>query len=89
MTPPASDVEYEEFCAYPDRAGADAMCSLLVVEGVPSFVQSRSLENALETDFVVWVASRLAHRARWVAAQLPPSEAELTFLATGKLPAQD
>ncbi len=30
----------------------------------------------------------LAHRARWIVAQLPPSDAELDFLATGKLPGQ-
>jgi len=28
----------------------------------------------------------LAHRARWIVAQLPMSDAELEFLATGILP---
>ncbi len=32
---------------------------------------------------------KLAHRARWIVAQLPPADAELDFLATGKLPGQE
>jgi hypothetical protein len=42
----------------------------------------------METHFVVFVLKKLAHRARWITAQLPPSDAELEFLATGKLPGQ-
>jgi len=42
----------------------------------------------VETTFVVFVLKKLAHRARWIVAQLPPSDAELDFLATGKLPGQ-
>jgi hypothetical protein len=42
----------------------------------------------METQFVVFVLKKLAHRARWITAQLPPSDAELEFLATGKLPGQ-
>ena len=37
---------------------------------------------------VVYVLKKLAHRARWIVAQLPPSDAELDFLATGHLPGQ-
>lgn len=43
----------------------------------------------METHFVVFVPKKLAHRARWMVAQLPPSDAELEFLATGKLPGQE
>jgi hypothetical protein len=47
---------------------------------------ARTLENALESNFGVFVLRSLAHRARWIVAQLPPSDEELEYLATGKLP---
>ena len=43
----------------------------------------------METQFVVYVLKDLAHRARWIVAQLPPTDAELEFLATGRLPRQE
>jgi hypothetical protein len=82
------DGEYEEFRVYPDRGPADSMCSWLEFEGVPSYVEPRALSASVETQFVVFVLKKLAHRARWITAQLPPSDAELEFLATGKLPGQ-
>ena len=83
------DGEYEEFRAFPDRGSAESLCSWLEFEGVPSYVESRALSGAVETTFVVFVLKKLAHRARWITAQLPPTDAELDFLATGKLPGQD
>ena len=53
-------------------------------EGVPSRIEAR----ASETMFVVCVLKKLAHRARWIVAQQQPTDEELDFLATGKLPAQ-
>jgi len=53
---------------------------------VPAKVVPRSLENGLESKYCVFVASNLAHRARWVVSQLPPTDEELEYLATGKLP---
>jgi hypothetical protein len=79
------DQEYEEFRAFPDRGSADALCSWLEFEGVPCYVE----RAAVETQFVVFVLRKLAHRARWIVAQLPLTDAELEFLATGKLPGQD
>jgi len=35
------------------------------------------------------VVCDLVHRARWIVAQPPPTDAELDFLATGKLPGAD
>jgi len=35
---------------------------------------------------MVLVPRELAHRARWVLSWPAPSDAELTFLATGELP---
>jgi len=76
--------EYQEFRAFPDRGSAESLCSWLEFEGVPAYVEPR----AQETQFVVYVLKELAHRARWITAQLPPTDAELDFLATGKLPGQ-
>ncbi|MFY9315119.1 MAG: hypothetical protein WAO95_06115 [Burkholderiales bacterium] len=83
------DGPYEEFRTFPDRGPAESLCSWLEFEGVPSHVKPNALASAMETQFVVYVLSKLAHRARWIVAQLPPSDAELEFLATGKLPGQD
>ena len=80
---------YEEFRAFPERAAAESLCSWLEFEGVPTYIRPRTLASGLEADFVVFVATKLAHRARWIVAQLPPSDAELEFLATGKLPGQE
>jgi hypothetical protein len=82
------DGDYEEFREFPDRGPAEALCSHLEFEGVPSYIESRALSSGLEATFVVFVLKKLAHRARWIVAQLPPSDAELDFLATGKLPGQ-
>jgi hypothetical protein len=45
--------------------------------------------QSLNTSFCVFVDKSLAHRARWITAQLPPTDAELDYLATGKLPGQE
>ena len=74
------------FQSFPDFGPAEAMRVWLQHEGVPTKVESRALESGVEAQYGVFVAKHLAHRARWVAAQLPPTEAELEFLATGKLP---
>jgi len=65
------------------------MCSWLEFEGVPAHVRPRALSAAMEAEFVVFVLKKLAHRARWIVQQLPPTDAELEYLATGKLPGQD
>jgi hypothetical protein len=82
------DGEYEEFRTSSDRGPAESMCSWFEFEGVPSYVETRALSSGIESQFVVYVLKKLAHRARWIVAQLPPSDAELDFLATGKLPGQ-
>ena len=61
------------------------MRSWLEFEEVPRKVEARALENGRESQFCV----SLAHRARWIVAQPPPSDEELNFLATGELPGKD
>jgi hypothetical protein len=58
-------------------------------EEIPCMVEARALESARESQFCLFVAKKLAHRARWIVAQLPATDAELDFLATGKLPGQE
>jgi len=65
------------------------MRSWLEFEEVPYKVEARALENGRESQFCVFVAKALAHRARWIVAQPPPSDEELNFLATGELPGKD
>lgn len=62
---------------------------MLELAGVPARVETRSLESGIEAQHCVLVGAALAHRARWVVAQLPPSDEELNYLATGKLPGQE
>jgi hypothetical protein len=78
--------EWEPFRAFLDRGVAEALAARLESEGVPTKLESRRLESAVETQFVVFVTKKLAHRARWILAQLPPDEAEVFFMATGELP---
>ncbi len=84
-----SDDDYEKFRAFQERSAAESLRSWLEFEGVPSYVQPCTLASGLEADFVVFVTKKLAHRARWIVAQLPPSDVELEFLATGRLPGQE
>jgi hypothetical protein len=80
--------DWELFRSFADSGSAEVMCKWLLREQVPAQVETRSLENAIEAQYCVFVHRSLAHRARWVVVQLPPSEEELEFLATGKLPGQ-
>lgn len=79
------DEDWLLFQSYGDRGSAESTCARLRFEGVPARIEPRSLERGVEARFDVMVSASLAHRARWVVAQLPPSDAELNFLATGKL----
>jgi len=80
---------WEDFRVFPSRGAADALCARLESEGVPAKIEARALESAIEMQYCVLVSAFLAHRARWIVAQLPPTDAELNFLATGKLPGQE
>jgi hypothetical protein len=83
------DEAYAEFDVFSHRGPADSLRSRLRSEGIPCYVEPQALSGAMETQFAVFVLRKLEHRARWVVSQLPPSEAELEFLATGKLPGEE
>jgi len=81
----SSDAGWTEFLCFDDRGAAEALCAALRSGGVSSMVEPRSLQLGVEAAYCVLVATDLAHRARWIVAQLPPTDAELNFLATGRL----
>ncbi len=81
-----SDAGWVLFRKFDDPGSAEVVCAWLLREGVPAKIIRRTLESQLEAEYGVFVDSRLAHRARWVAAQLPPTDEELDYLATGELP---
>jgi hypothetical protein len=81
-----SDEEWELFKVFSSLSAAETFRLQLEHHKVPTMVESRALEVGMEAQFCVFVSKTLVHRARWVVAQLPLTDAELDFLATGKLP---
>jgi hypothetical protein len=78
--------EWVVFRSFPEESAASAVCGQLRAGDCPAKYEPRAIGNALETEYCVFVPRSLEHRARWVMAQLPVTDAELDFLATGKLP---
>jgi hypothetical protein len=81
-----SDDEWDLFRSFDDPTSANVMCEWLLRENVPAKVETRSLEHGIEAKHCVFVHRTLIHRARWVIAQLQPTDEELEYLATGELP---
>ena len=81
---------WELFKVFTDRSEAERVVGLLESSGVPAYVDYGALGVGLEMRFPVHVDASLVHRARWVIALTPDvTDAELEFLATGKLPGSD
>ena len=78
--------EWVAFRVYAERSAAEALCGQLRADGCPAAFEARALSSALESSFTVRVPRILLHRANWIVSQLPISDAELEFLATGKRP---
>ena len=74
--------EWEFFRSFPDETAAATLSGRLRAGDCPTKVSPRQLASGLETEYCVYVPSSLAHRARWIAAQLPISDEELDSLAT-------
>ena len=79
-------VHWEEFERYPHCWMGHIIGGLLENEGVPVIVELLWPGPDLRSYSVVYVPRELMHRARWILAWSPSSEAELTFLATGEMP---
>jgi hypothetical protein len=80
-----SSDEWVEFRVCEERTAALALCGRLRTGGCPAEFEARALSCAIETDYTVFVPGVLRHRANWIVAQVPISDGELEFLATGIL----
>jgi len=77
---------WERFMSFPDVASATAAAAYFEQNGLPSRVEAGSPGVDLSPVAYVLVRGHLTHRARWLwAQQSDMTEAELHFLATGKL----
>jgi negative regulator of sigma E activity len=76
---------WQEFASYSDAASAEAVAGLLRSEGVPTEVIADQPIPGLVKSVRLCVPSDLMHRAKWVTSKTQLTEAELVFLATGKL----
>ena len=81
--------EWQLFKVFPDRVEADRIATFLQSSGVPAYVDHGALGVGLEGEFKVFVVTELAHRARWLNSLPEITDAELDFLATGRLPGSD
>ena len=66
-------------------ASAQMLVELLLAQQVPARVEATHLLPGIDGYFVVSVPVELIHRARWIVPETPFDEAELAYLATGKL----
>jgi hypothetical protein len=73
----------------PDYIAASIMVNFLRAEGVPAIARNLSAVPGLEQGTEVRVPVALVHRAKWLLAQQPQSEADLDDLATSTLPESD
>ncbi|HYM33941.1 MAG TPA: hypothetical protein VET48_01025 [Steroidobacteraceae bacterium] len=80
---------WQVFASYGDVASAEAVAGLLRSESVPVQLASDEPIPGLVMNVRVMVPSDLMHRAKWIMSQAQLSDAELIFLATGKLDGDD
>jgi hypothetical protein len=81
--------EPDEWCVldtYADRFAAEADAGFLRSEMVAAKVEVVSDFPGQDRGARLWVDAALAHRARWLLKLSTVSDAELEYLATGKLP---
>jgi hypothetical protein len=84
-SPAAKFSEWRRFALYPNPVAAHIVAERLRTDGVPAYVATMGTYPDAD-NAEIWVPRQLLHRARWVLAWAPPTDAELTFLATGELP---
>ena len=73
--------DWELFRSFPDEGAALTLSGQLRSSDCPTKISPRKLASGLETEYQVYVPRSLAHRARWILAQLPVSDEELESLA--------
>jgi hypothetical protein len=87
--PRSEPIEWARFERYPNYLAAEIVAGLLEGEGVPAVVEPMNAFPGGASFAALWVPRALLHRARWILAWPPPSEAELALLATGELSANE
>jgi hypothetical protein len=85
----ASDQEWQGVASVSDVPSAQVLAQRLIFEGIPARVMSGPQLLGEGRICEVQVPSVLVHRARWLMSQAQFTDAELTFLATGKLEGDD
>lgn len=78
--------EWELFRTIADRTEADRIAALLQSSGLPAYVDHGALGMGLDGGYKIFVARGSMDRAHRLTADAAISDAELCFLATGKLP---
>jgi hypothetical protein len=80
--------EWTAFRTLSDPASAEALVELLMKRGVPARIAAPPALPGMAGCCSISVPLELLHRARWIAPELPYDDAELAFLATGRLDAE-
>jgi len=76
---------WEGVAVFSDTISAEAAAQLLRSEGVETRVVADSAILGEARRCELQVPALLAHKARWLLRETPVSDAELDYLATGKL----
>jgi len=84
-----SNFAWNVVATFSDVPSAQALATLFRAEGVPVEVVSDTSLLGEARCCEIRVPAELAHRARWLMSQAQFTDAELTFLATGKLEGGD
>ena len=82
--PDINRIDWEAFAVYSHHLAAHVVAGLLESEGLPTIITAWTAFPGLASA-TLWVPKHLMHRARWITALAPPTDAELLFLATGEL----
>lgn len=77
--------ELTQVATFEDEASAEVLAGMLRSEGVPTEVRPVSPLPGLVDAVQVYVATSLAHRARWLMNSSEVTDEELRFAATGEL----
>jgi hypothetical protein len=86
---PTSNLAWDVVATFSDLPSAHATVTLFRDEGVPAEVVSDTSLLGEARRCEIRVPRELAHRALWLMSQAQFTDAELTFLATGKLEGTD
>jgi len=78
--------DWQALETFPNHLGAEIVAGVLRADSMPVRIESFGVVPGLEQGSRIMVPAALMHRARWLLAQAKVSDAELDYLATGKLP---